>query len=275
MKGWGRRKGLVGLSGIDSGQHTGETRRIKKTCYYYPKRKESRVSMSSGSVNEDAVKTYQGTWSGQILPIISAAQLALFGLLAWIVRKHAAFPVDVLISRRMQKNHSPVLRYGTVAVSNCSKASMLNVLVIPLAAVLWMVRLRLEALMAVSTCLTAALMRLVVRQMINRPRPSPLLVRVRQKPHGKSFPSGHVISTVTFWGWLLIVGTRLLQGKPAWQKVVLGVPLLIMTLIGPSRIYVGDHWASDVLGGYLFGGGWLGLSLWLYRVLKGKGVLSS
>jgi membrane-associated phospholipid phosphatase len=38
---------------------------------------------------------------------------------------------------------------------------------------------------------------------------------------------------------------------------------------------MGDHWASDVLGGYLFGGGWLGFSLWLYRVLKGKGVLSS
>jgi membrane-associated phospholipid phosphatase len=118
-------------------------------------------------------------------------------------------------------------------------------------------------------------LRLVLRQSINRPRPSPPFVQVRQKPHGKSFPSGHVISAVNFWGWLFIVGMRLLKGKPIWLRAMLGIPLLITLLVGPSRIYLGDHWASDVLGGYLFGSGWLGLSLRLYQALKKKGVLSS
>jgi membrane-associated phospholipid phosphatase len=226
--------------------------------------------MSSQPINEDAVKTYQGLWNRQLLPIVSAVQLILFGLLAWVVRKHAALPIDVLISRRLQKNHAPILRYGSAVVSNCSKASILNMLVIPLAAVLWMVRLRLEAVMTASTCFSAALVRLAIRRMVNRPRPNPLLVRVRQKPHGQSFPSGHVISTVTFWGWLFIAGTRLLKGKPLWQKAMLSVPVLVVLLVGPTRIYLGDHWTTDVLGGYLFAGGWLGFSLQLYVKLNRK-----
>jgi membrane-associated phospholipid phosphatase len=231
--------------------------------------------MSSQPITKDLANTRQLRWQDQILPVLSAVQLTLFGLLTWVVRKHPILPIDVRISRRLQKYHSPIVRYGTVAVSNCNKAGLLDVLVIPLAAVLWIARLRLEAVMAAGTCLTATLLRLVLRQSINRPRPHPPLVQVRQKPHGKSFPSGHVISAVNFWGWLFIVGTRLLKGKPAWQKALLSLPLLVVLLVGPSRIYLGDHWASDVLGGYLFGSSWLGLSLRLYQALQNRGVLSS
>jgi membrane-associated phospholipid phosphatase len=229
--------------------------------------------MSSQPINEDALKRFQRLWNGQLLPIVSAVQLLLFGLLAWVVHKHAAFPVDVLISRRVQKNHGPLLHHGSAAISNISKASLLNLLVIPFAAVLWKLHLRLEAMMTVGTCFSAALVRLAIRRIVNRPRPNPLLVRVKQKPHGQSFPSGHVISSITFWGWICIVGSRLLKGKPLWQKAILSVPVLVVMLVGPTRIYLGDHWTSDVLGGYLFAGGWLGLSLQLYLELSRKPVV--
>jgi undecaprenyl-diphosphatase len=59
-----------------------------------------------------------------------------------------------------------------------------------------------------------------------------------------------------------------------WQRAVVGIPALFVTVVGPSRVYLGDHWTTDVLGGYLFGGGLLGLSLWLYLALRNRKVLA-
>ena len=58
------------------------------------------------------------------------------------------------------------------------------------------------------------------------------------------------------------------------QKVLLSLPTVILVSIGPTRIYLGDHWTSDVLGGYLVGSAWLGLFLQLYLKLRAKGVLA-
>jgi hypothetical protein len=46
-------------------------------------------------------------------------------------------------------------------------------------------------------------------------------------------------------------------------------------VISPSRIYLGDHWASDVLGAYLIGGVLLGFTVGLFLLLKGRYVLET
>ena len=116
--------------------------------------------------------------------------------------------------------------------------------------------------------------RKLTQRMVDRPRPNPMLVHVAKQKSSKSFPSGHAATALAGWGWLFVLANRLLKGKQLWQKASLGCITLVIALAGPSRTYLGEHWPSDVVGGYLYGGAWLSLSLQLYFALKDKGVLS-
>ena len=84
-----------------------------------------------------------------------------------------------------------------------------------------------------------------------------------------------VMSYLSYLGLLFSLGVLLLKRDRWWHYLLLIISGLFVLLVGPSRIYLGDHWASDVLGGYMFGGLLLGLALWLYLFLKEKGVLAS
>jgi len=67
-----------------------------------------------------------------------------------------------------------------------------------------------------------------------------------------------------FFGFLMFLGYTLL--KPSFARTVMLVILgSLVGLVGLSRIYLGDHWASDVVGAYLLGSLWLALSIAIYR----------
>jgi undecaprenyl-diphosphatase len=78
------------------------------------------------------------------------------------------------------------------------------------------------------------------------------LVNVITQVTGYSFPSGHVMFYTSFFGFLFYLSYTLL--KPSWKRSLL---LLLfgglIILVGPSRIYLGNHWASDVFAAYLVG----------------------
>jgi membrane-associated phospholipid phosphatase len=119
------------------------------------------------------------------------------------------------------------------------------------------VRSRLLAVALCVTCLGAGqAARYGVMDLIARPRPP----RTDWATHasGWSFPSGHA-TTATLTAGLLVVAVlvRAPRGR---------IPLALAAccwgaLVGLSRVYLGVHWFTDVLGGWLFGVGWLGLCL--------------
>ncbi len=101
-----------------------------------------------------------------------------------------------------------------------------------------------------------------------RPRPLPSLVHVDAILKYNSFPSGHCCHAVLFYGFLLFLSFT----KPVrtWRYHLLLIPLqlfalLNILLIGYERIYGGEHWLVDVLGGYLSGALWLALFIVLYQ----------
>ncbi|MDP2726539.1 MAG: phosphatase PAP2 family protein [Dehalococcoidia bacterium] len=72
---------------------------------------------------------------------------------------------------------------------------------------------------------------------------------------GSSFPSGHAVFYTVFFGMLGYLAWVHLTGYLRWAAVTVCAALIL--LVGPSRVFLGAHWPSDVVGGYLIGGAWL------------------
>jgi membrane-associated phospholipid phosphatase len=204
---------------------------------------------------------------GRFLFICSIVQFALLIPLARWARRHRKPLREVVLTRFLQKNQKSWKRTTVIILNTLTGSSVfLNVLVAPIAAIAWTKRLRGEALAMLSSCWSAALVRTMLKRVINRPRPHRALVHSKSQSRGKSFPSGHVATSVCLWGWVCALG--FLDKDQSKKRILLAIPAAFAIFTGPARVYLGEHWPTDVLGGYLFGGGWLTLSLSLYLQVR-------
>jgi undecaprenyl-diphosphatase len=116
-------------------------------------------------------------------------------------------------------------------------------------------RRRLAAFVVV-TSLVGGLIDSVVKILVDRPRPvleNPIL-----HAHGKSFPSGHAMSSTIVYGALLLAFMPAIPKRYRATSVA-GV-LLLLGGIGFSRLALGVHYLTDVVGGYVLGAAWLAAS---------------
>ena len=88
---------------------------------------------------------------------------------------------------------------------------------------------------------------------IGRERP-PFVENTDLQQH-LSFPSGHTFAGFTIWAATAIIAWYLL--RPPWANAAAVVLLAVGLLQAPSRLIVGKHWVTDVLGSWLIGAGWL------------------
>ncbi len=77
---------------------------------------------------------------------------------------------------------------------------------------------------------------------------------------GLSFPSGHAIMSVTFYGLLIYIISQTIKDKPLKLSLIISL-IIFIQLIGFSRVYLRVHYASDVAVGYVTGALWLMISL--------------
>jgi undecaprenyl-diphosphatase len=92
-----------------------------------------------------------------------------------------------------------------------------------------------------------------IKELINRPRPLPPEVQVVVAPlGGTSFPSGHTLTYVGFYGFLGFLLAEHLDDGPLRNASVAALTS-VLALVGPSRIQQGHHWTTDVAASYLLG----------------------
>ncbi len=127
---------------------------------------------------------------------------------------------------------------------------------------------RMELVLFVLVVGLAPLLNRLIKSIFERERPT--LHRLIEEV-GYSFPSGHSMSAFTVYGILVYLLWR--HVPSAWGRALMIVIGLALTLfIGISRIYLGVHYPSDVIGGYLLSGAWIGLSIEVFeRTVRRKG----
>jgi membrane-associated phospholipid phosphatase len=208
-------------------------------------------------------KHRQALFRGRVLFGLGLMLLILFGAVTASIVLLDPLALDVPITREVQELQFGPFGWLLVAVS-APGFEPWN-FIFPVAIILGVVLLRrfVEAVF-LSFASILAFWSDVIKALVERARPSGDLVQVFQHISGYSFPSGHVTQYTLFFGFCFYLAFTLL--KPGWLRTVLLVFCGAMVLlVGPSRIWMGQHWASDTLGGYTLGFGLLLLLIWAYR----------
>lgn len=113
------------------------------------------------------------------------------------------------------------------------------------------------------------LVNMALKLAIDRPRPSPDLVQVLALEEGSGFPSGHAFFVILVLGLAAYFASVNLK-SPVLRTLIVAALIVLILLTGVSRVYLGVHWPSDVLGGYLIGGAFLTAFIWFHRTWKAE-----
>lgn len=93
------------------------------------------------------------------------------------------------------------------------------------------------------------LLNVIIKMIIARPRPD--ILRLVYET-GYSFPSGHAMVATGFYGFLIYIANKKIKNK-ALRKCITILLTLLIFLIGISRIYLGVHYATDIIGAFIIG----------------------
>ena len=206
------------------------------------------------------VRRYRAVLFQVVLVIVAVA----FGILTFLVKTIPSFAIDLQITTAIQLINFPlfVSLMNWISWPGFSPQSMIITGLIVL--LIYGFGLHWEALMALIAAIFSTAINVLVKDLVQRARPTTGLVNVVATLNSYSFPSGHVMFYLGFFGFIWFLAFSLL--KPSIKRsLVLAFFGILIVLIGFSRIYLGQHWASDVFGAYLLGTLTLVVTIQFYR----------
>lgn len=187
-----------------------------------------------------------------------------FGALTIYANQKPYFSFDLMLTRAVQQVNSPIfdgLMRLITEIGNPLPSSAIALFVYFI--LIALKKYKEFAGLFISTT-GALLLSNIFKTLVSRTRPDPNLIHqigIYLKPD--SFPSGHVLFFVGFFGFLSYLFLK--NGKSIQNRISAIVCLTLIFLIGLSRIYLGAHWFSDVMGAYLIGAVWLYIAVLFYK----------
>ena len=176
--------------------------------------------------------------------------LAIMGVVCYLAATFDTFPGDVDALKKFQELRNPWLDSSALVASSLANALAAATSTPVISLALWLGKRSADAV-AVLLVLIPDGINAVLKVLVDRPRPE---FSILVSPHSNhSFPSGHAVHAFLLFGLLIIIVGETV--KPFWLRTAIQGLLGVMILAcGASRVYLGVHWPSDVLGGFLLGG---------------------
>jgi undecaprenyl-diphosphatase len=184
--------------------------------------------------------------------------LVLFAIDTYLVVNGALTSIDIPITTFVQSVHWGPIVY-VFDLINISAGYWQVLLGLVAIVALFIVERRAGWLMLIGSI--SSLLDNIIKLLVSRPRPTVDLVHILTPASGFSYPSGHAV----FFTWMsfMLAASLAPRVKPAFRPLLWLVALIVIVLTCLARVWAGDHWPSDVIGGVLLGAGWSAFVLWL------------
>lgn len=191
----------------------------------------------------------------------------LFMILAVIDTSTNLLPFDLQVTRALQSFNYPLITKAMILISWFGYSPQSYIIVVLSTIILFCAHLRWEAVVSAASSLCTQEIDQLVKLVVRHPRPAADQVHVLLSLKDYSFPSGHVMFYTVYFGfsWYLIFTLTQRSWARTLSLVLLSVPII---LVGASRVFLGAHWASDVIGGYILSGIMLTAFIQFYRFGK-------
>ena len=200
--------------------------------------------------------------------VIYSAGLAAFAVLAVLAHAYAYFAWDLRAARAVQSLDAAwwasLMTWASLMGNGATPHAITTVTVI----LFFAFRRRSESFGLALSAGGGAIINRLLKVIIARPRPTADLVGFAYRSDDLSFPSGHVMFYVCYFGFLFFAAYATLPRGSWTRRAALALSALPVLVIGVSRVYLRAHWPSDTLGAYMLGGLWLAFSLEMYRRWK-------
>jgi undecaprenyl-diphosphatase len=186
--------------------------------------------------------------------VLFAAPLLGFVALAWIVIGGDAGDFDERVRGIAHDLSSPALTSAMLALTHLGSVAFVSVICVGACGGFYWAGRRQSAGLLAATMVGSAVLENGLKYAFHRARPEPFFGLAA--PESYSFPSGHALFSACLYGaiaWRLAAGTA----DPTRRAAIWTIALGLIAAVGFSRIYLGVHYPSDVLGGWLVAAFWL------------------
>jgi undecaprenyl-diphosphatase len=208
----------------------------------------------------------RGTW------LISLLCLIAFGVFAILIDTHRIYSFDLRLIRFWQGMESPgMTRLAEALSASGTTKPVVGIALLVMAFLFFVLRRRWELLTVVMALGGSTLLNSAVKNAVGRERPS--LHRIVEEA-GYSFPSGHAMAALSLYGVTAYLLWRHV-GSGWGRTLIAAIAAIYILAIGASRIYLGVHYPSDVIGGYLLSGCWLAATIGTFQSLQARSVRSA